>query len=155
MYFLYIDAPYFGPMSTIFKNKFVRLCKRFNLNASVVFKPFKVSRYFSLKSRVPLFLRSKIVYEFTCSANKQWRYIGKTKRHLFQRILEHRSHSSAIYDHRLHCSCTCTINNFSILDSAQSDFSLLIKEALLIKNRHPSINTNLYSGGQSFFLRLF
>ena len=45
--------PYLGETSDRFRKKFTSFCNRHNLNVGLVFKPFKVSQYFSLKSRVP------------------------------------------------------------------------------------------------------
>ena len=146
--------PYFGSASDSFKIKFFRLCKQFNCNSRLVFTSFKVSRYFNLKDACCVALNANIIYKFTCSVNKGC-YIGKTKRHLFTRISEHRNSPSAILDHRLSCSCTCNIEDFSVIDRAKSPLELSIRETLHIKYRKPSINNTLAHNGKSFFLNVF
>ena len=59
-----IVLPYFGSVSERFKTRFSRLCKKHNIDCKVVFTPFKILRYFSLKTRVPDFLQSSVVYKY-------------------------------------------------------------------------------------------
>ena len=53
-----------------------------------VFNSFKVSSYFSLKSKSPSLLSSNVVYKFSCLCDTNLTYIGKTKRHLVAISLE-------------------------------------------------------------------
>ena len=47
------------------------------------------SNYFSLKSQTPKLLESNVVYIFSCLCDTNLTYIGKTKRYLVGRSLEH------------------------------------------------------------------
>ena len=66
-------------------------------------------------------------------------YIGKTIRHLATRVKEHATSSSAIKEHLSSCT-TCkdkySCNSFKVIDSANSDFEVSIKEALHIKHTY-------------------
>ena len=115
-----------------------------------VYQGTKLSAFFSTKDKVPLPLKSGVVYKFTCSVDPKQSYIGKTYRHLGQRIKEHSSKISAIYDHRLNCQCTCNTNNFRVIDTATDNFSLNIKEAIHIKYLQPSLNKNLKDKGSYY-----
>ena len=145
--------PYFGPVSEKVVFQLRRLCKRNNLTTRVVFKPFKVSQYFSLKSGVPHALKSCLVYKYVCPRDSRHTYIGKTKRHLIERIREHQSSETAV---RVHCiSCKCfSQENFSVLRVCSSDYDATIAEALLIRNFAPTLNTSLTNSGQSTRLKL-
>ena len=73
-----IVLPYFGSVSERFKTRFSRLCKQHNIDCKVVFTPFKILRYFSLKTRVPDFLQSSVVYKYTCSVDPMhFSYVGR------------------------------------------------------------------------------
>ena len=146
--------PYFGQCSDLFKLKFNRLVKQFNLNCRLVHTTFKVSNYFSLKDKCIHGLRSNVIYKFTCTVNNSC-YIGKTKRHLFTRIFEHCNTPSAIFNHRLSCNCTCNLTNFRVLDQARHSFDLSILESLHIKYCNPNLNTSIVNSGRSYFLKLY
>ena len=51
----------------------------------------------------------------------------------------------------IHYSC----NSFKVIDSANSDFEVSIKEALHIKHKNPSLNKQLSTNGMSFILKIF
>ena len=145
--------PYFGVASETLKGQLRRLCKRYNIGCRVVFQPFKVSNYFSLKTRVPVLLKSCLVYKYVCSIESKHCYIGKTKRHFLTRIREHATTNSAI---KMHCeSCPCfNEQNFSILRACKTDYEATLAEALIIRNRQPTLNNTLVSSGQSTILKL-
>ena len=119
-----------------------------------------------MKDQVPKLMKFYVVYQFNCPGCND-SYIGKTERNLCTRTEEHAcsNKGSAIYDHIKNCSCYSYIENqfrfnndsfdkalFSI-NSVQSntkiiDFALdwnilLIKEALLIKQKMPKLNNSL------------
>ena len=123
------------------------------LDLRIVFKiTYRLGYGFKVKDPVPVGLRSKIVYQYTChSCNAV--YVGKTSRHFCERIHEHLGISvrtgatllkppfSAIREH-----CALSGHNidekcFSILDTALSDLDLLMLESLHIYDRKPSLNT--------------
>ena len=91
-----------------------------------------------------------------CDANVS--YIGKTKRHLTVRVKEHLVGQSAIAKHVDSCE-DCkkgyTLNQFSVLSQASSDYECRIREALFIKEVVPSLNNQLVNLGSSYFLKLF
>ena len=88
--YYFVKIPYIGPSSHDFKNQIIKLFSNYLLtNVTPVFNTFKVSNYFSLKSQTPKILKSNVVYKFTCLCDANLTYIGKTKRHLVVRSLEH------------------------------------------------------------------
>ena len=152
--------PYFGRASVFLRKKIRTLSHKYNINCKVIFKPYKVGSYFSLKSRCPKLLASKVVYNFTCSVDRNVTYVGKTKRHLLTRIREHTrptvsvDNQSAIFNHILECNCNVSESNFKILHSCTSDYDLGVCEALIIRDLQPSLNCSIVSQGQSLFLKL-
>ena len=77
-------------------------------------------------------------------------YIGKTKRHLGSRIKEYNSKASAILDHILTSNCRCAGENFTVLNKANDDLSLNIKEAFYINKIQPTLNKTLKDQGASY-----
>ena len=148
-----MKLPYFGVYSDKFRHQFHRFCKRFNIDCNIVFKPFKVSEYFSLKSALPDSLKSCLVYQYICSNDSTHRYIGKTKRHFLTRIREHQTSASAIRDHCASCGCFNS-SNFKVLRVCATDYEAVITEAILIRSESPSLNNTLSSHGSSVFLTL-
>ena len=108
---------------------------------------------FRFKDTVPVPLRSSIVYKYECNRCKSV-YIGKTSRHLSTRVSEHLGVSyrtavpltnppfSAIRNHINfnHNNYTISPNEFTIIESALTDFQLLKKESILIKQIQPNLN---------------
>ena len=58
---------------------------------------------------------------------------------------------SAVSDHLSQCDCTIDFDHFYILASDTNNFSLLIKEGLLIKRDKPVLNRTV----KSFPMKLF
>ena len=143
----------------IFGRKLKRLLKDYYCtDVKVVFSSFKVKNYFFLKCHTPMPLMANVVYQFTCLRDANSTYIGKTVRHLATRVKEHATSSSAIKEHLSSCT-TCkdnySCNSFKVIDSANSDFEVSIKEALHIKHRNPNLNKQLSTQGMSFMLKIF
>ena len=151
-----IKIPYIGTPSIIFKKRlkqqFRKISNTFTISCS--FFTNKLGSCFSLKDKTPLSLRAGVIYKFTCEVDPHFSYIGKTIRHLGIRINEHKKRLSAIYDHRLGCSCNCDSDNFEILGSDNNDFSLKIMEAIYIKKLNPSLNKQLTGDGAFFAVKL-
>jgi hypothetical protein len=150
-----ICIPYVGQSSLNFKNQLTKIFSRLNVKFRVVFKSFKVRNYFSLKDRTPKFLKSKVIYQFKASCDESVSYIGKTKRHFDLRRKEHLKGNSPIHSHINDCHVCQNSPNFEILDSGRNDFNLKIKEALYIKYRKPSLNTQIFQNGSQYSLNIF
>ena len=101
---------------------------------------------------------ANVVYQFTCLRNANSTYIGKTIRYLATRVREHTTSPSAIKEHLSSCT-TCndnySCNSFKVIDSANSDSEVSIKEALHIKHKNPNLNKQLSTQGMSFMLKIF
>ena len=112
------SMPYFSVQSIYLRKSLMSTLnlKKINkqLDVSVVFTVPKIERFFSIKDKVPITLRSGVIHKFQCEVDPRRSYIGKTYRHLGQRIKEHRNKLSAIYDHRLNCDCNCNVSNIEI-----------------------------------------
>ena len=88
---LKISLPFLGNYSNQVKKKISRLASEFceNTKISIVWNsPRKLRNLFVFKDRLPMRLRSKILYRFTCNGCNSI-YLGKTKRHFLVRVYEH------------------------------------------------------------------
>ena len=152
-----ICLPYFGSTSEKYRKMLARLLKQYDIPSLIVFRPYKVGTYFSLKSQVPYSLKAGVVYRYVCPVNSGISYIGKTSRHFFKRVKEHVApeRNSPILNHMLECSCTHNLKNFNILRTARNDYDLSVFEALYIGRYRPSLNSKLANSGSSFYLKLF
>ena len=88
-----------------------------------------------------------LVYKFTCAACGASN-IGETRRHFKTRMDEHlkTDKNSHIYKHlNGNTACFNALNNesFSILDRADSNINLKIKEALHINWEKPNLNAQV------------
>ena len=63
--------------------------RELGLKLRVVYDPFKINRYFQLKTKTPLALCSNVVYQFRCSCDTNLAYVGMTTRHLAARASKH------------------------------------------------------------------
>ena len=145
-YVSYYKLPYIGNLSTEIKQKIIKHCRYYckGTNIKIVFSPFKVGDLFSVKESVPKYLRSFVVYRFTCPACNA-SYIGETTRHLSTRIKEHleTESKSHIFKHlniNRNCKELCDTESFEIIDSATSSYRLKLKEAMHITWEKPSLN---------------
>ena len=102
-------------------------------------------------------LMANVVYQFTCLRDANSTYTGKTIQHLVTRVREHTTSPSAIKENLPSCT-TCKDNysciGFKVIDSANSDFEVSIKEALYIKHKNPDLNKQLSTQGMSFMLKM-
>ena len=124
-----MKIPYFGSPSTAFRLDMMKLFKhKFKVDLKGIFTSTKVGDFFSLKSIVPHPLRAVVAYQFTCLHDASVSYIGKTKRHLLARSVEHLDPKlkkpSAIRSHLQECvPCrSATVENFKILRSCRNDY---------------------------------
>ena len=146
----FYKLPYVGRFSKIAQTKLRKLLKRYckaDLDVKLVFSTFKLRNMFSVKDSVPQSLRSRVVYNFSC-AGCNASYIGETTRHICARVREHllSDKSSHVYRHLQSsraCHDSCTVECFTILDSAVSKFQIKIKVAMHIKWENPTLNQQL------------
>ena len=134
-----LKIPYVGSISHDFNSKVSQLFyNHLRVPIFPVFTTFKVSNYFSLKSQTPKPLTSNVVYKFTCLCDTNLTYIGKTKRHLVTRSLEHlvleHAEKSEVKEHIRKCQvCKASnLNQFSILKKCRSVQETKIYEALTL-----------------------
>ena len=145
----YFKLPYIGKFSSIARMKVQRLISRCcteTIDAKFIFETYKIGRYFSSKDPVPKCLNNHVVYQFKCAGCNAC-YIGETARHLTTRVNEHfhTQKDSAIYKHlhdpnNLSCKNASSEHCFTILDRANTDVRLAIKEARYIREQQPDLN---------------
>ena len=135
---LCIVLPYLGISSFCLKTP---LQKSINSNISfckikVIFKPStRLANFFRFKDKIPLCLRSNIVYKFACGRCNATDY-GETCRHFKVRVSEHSGispltnkrskskKSTAVKDHMLMCDQPVSFDDFKVLASSNSEFHL-------------------------------
>ena len=85
-------------------------------------------------------MQSFVVYHIKCKdCNAE--YIGKTRRVLSIRIKEHKEKmESKVRQHIAQTSHSIDFDNVKILDRADTDCKLLVKEVLHIDKRKPTLN---------------
>ena len=100
---------------------------------------------------LPTYLRSNVVYQFTCSSCNT-RYVGSTSSWLLHRVREHQGKStrtgnwidnpsfSAIRDHSHHNDHPFSITDFEVLTSYSNSTDFLTTESLLIRKLKPCLN---------------
>ena len=145
----YFKLPYIGVQSSVIKLRVTKLFKQFcksEKEIRIVFNISKVRDYFSTKDSYPNCFKSNVVYLFTC-ANCGIRYVGRTHRNFDTRINEHlRLESSSIFKHindpkNSICKTVCSRDSsFKILDQANNDYELALKEGIFIKWLRPVLN---------------
>ena len=169
---LIISLPFLGKYSNDLKRKISALASKHlkpNFKVEVIWNSRRrLCNFFSFKDRLPMHLRSNILYRFTCNGCNSI-YLGKTKRHFLVRAYEHlglsirtgngltynpnNTNNTSVLEH-LHQSheCNGSLDCFEIIGGAKNDFFLRIKESLLIKKIKPTL---LNQSGSSIPLYLF
>ena len=153
----YFKLPYIDNLSHHIKNKLSKLCKEFckeNFNIKLAFNSFKIKSYFSYKDPIPNDLKSFLVNKSTCASCSS-SYIGKTCCHFKSRIEKHikKDNKSHIFKHlqsTTRCFDSYNSLSFRIIDKANSEFDLKVKEALHIRTKPKKLTPPL-----CFFLSLF
>ena len=143
----FIKLPYFGKYAENFGSKLTKFVKKLvpSTQLNIVFTaPKEIGNHFKFKDRVTEVMRQSLcVYHIKCkdcSAD----YIGKTKRTLAYRIREHsRMTTSNVYKHHLDTGHHIDYDGVKIIDRADNDRKLQIKEILHIDRRNPSLNKQL------------
>ena len=161
---IYFSLPYTGYTGLQLRKNLRKLFqKNFpHLNIRIIFKTGPALRnWFTVKERLPKLMRSNIVYKYQCGSCSAT-YYGETTRHFTVRIHEHLGKSfrtnkpisvtpSAVLQHIRQTGHTSTVDNFSIISSANNNFELLLKESLLIHRDRPSLNNQVSSVPLSLF----
>ena len=122
----------------------------------VLVNPFTIGSLFSYKDRLPLRMRSSLVYKYRCALCAS-EYVGMTTRTLGSRIDEHigvsyrtgvrltRPPHSAIRDHAEQCDIRVKSDQFKILNSSSNSFDLRVLESLYILKSKSVLNNQLSS----------
>jgi hypothetical protein len=113
------------------------LSQHFNLRERVG-SPNVICRLSNCPTKNKLCFASMVVYKAECQSCLST-YIGSTKKFLHLRLKEHQSmKNSCIHKHQRICG---GLWNYSILSKCKSIPDMRIKEALIIKQENPSLNT--------------
>ena len=138
---LLIILPFLGHLSFETRNR-LNSCIRNQLPSCSLRIAFqsktRLSSLFKFKESIPKYLRSHLIYEFSCRCLNAT-YYDETERHIFVR-----AKTSAIMDHIL-LGHNATYDDFSILIPENNQFKLDLKESLLIKRDKPELNRNIYT----------
>ena len=157
-------VPWVGNASREYKSKITELINQhLKVDIFTYYTSCKVGDFFSLKSSTPHALKANIVYKFECLSVSDTYYIGKTKRHLVTRAIEHttpkESLKSEVKNHIFGCNeCkngSLSVDQFKVIKQCRNDYSTRIQEAICIKKFRPKINKQKYSKGESYLLRVF
>ena len=154
---MFISLPYFGAQSEKLKTEVLDIIGKCypQLDLKVILSnKFTIGSLFTFKDRLPITLRSSVIYKYSCAHCASGTYIGLTTRALHMRIAEHRGRSfrtgkvprnpipSAIRDHSLRCSKQISDSEFRIIGQAEAGSSLEILESLHIHSKKPNLNIN-------------
>ena len=118
-----------------------KLCK--GTKIKLVFSVCKIQSCLPIKSKAPSSLLSGVVYRYICPICGD-SYIGETMRHWETRRSEHlyKDKASHVYKH-IHADNNCkgksNEDNFTILDKAQTQFALKLKQAMQINKYKPTL----------------
>ena len=161
-----IILPYLGSFSKRVEKKIKHGLQQHmpNIKINVIYRAStRLRTLFAFKDKLPSYLNSGIVYQFTCGRCNS-AYIGETIRHSKTRFCEHMGVSpltgkamanprpSAITDHLKNCRYTIKLDDFKIIGrDLTSESNLEVKESLFIHRHKPNINIQ----GSSVPLLLF
>ena len=151
----YISIPYFGSQSEKLSRELSRLLSKYIPHYNFIIiqvNRHKIGSLFNYKDRLPSFMRSSLVYRFSC-ARCACEYVGSTTRLLHTRVCEHigKSHRtglplsapqhSNVRLHCDHCRVSASETDFSILSGCERNSETLrILESMYISKLKPSIN---------------
>ena len=96
----------------------------------------------SLKPKIPMNLRSGVVYQITCPRCNAC-YVGQTDRHWGTRLKEHQQRKKQpVATHLRQCRTKVDNENVEFLcSSSRGEAYLMTLEALWIREKRPKINT--------------
>jgi len=153
---VYLKLPYFEQIFHKLKRNLISTLQKnypqidFRL---VFYNSFSIKNFCNHKDSIPKFLRSGVVYEFTCG-DCSVSYIGSTSRQLQARFSEHKGLSyrsnlplnnppnSSIYNHCHNNKHNLDADCFKILNNHNQPDSLRILESLAIKQFTPQLNAD-------------
>jgi predicted GIY-YIG superfamily endonuclease len=105
----------------------------------VAFKPpSDLGKQFPFKDKVDQ--ETLVVYHIKCK-NCNANYIGKTLRNINKRISEHQTRDTAISRHAEEHNHEFDFENVEIIDKADNNRQLELKEMLHIRKHRPTLNT--------------
>ena len=125
---IYLSFPYFGSFSEKLKQNLLTLLSKYYSKDKfyvILVNNFTIGSSFNYKDKLPLHLRSSLVYKYSC-VHCTSEYVGMTTRTLGTRVVEHAGiifptgvplispPHSAVRDHSELCSTNVDINNFKI-----------------------------------------
>ena len=154
---LYESFPYIGIYTKLLKKELMLSMSHLYPMAEIRFcftNPLTIQSLFKFKDKLPEFMRSGVVYEYSCPKCNLGTYIGSTERLLHVRYSSHKgvSHrtgcglnvkeASAIRDHSNICNKSLNIKDFTILASTGNSTDLRILESLFIKSHNPKLNSD-------------
>ena len=153
---VYFPIIFSGKKSFSVKNKLTRLMNEFypQISVRVIFKPGRtIQSFFRFKDIIPKELQSNIIYRYNCDCCNAI-YIGRSKRHLSERIYQHLGKSlrtnrplknpcfSAIRQHSENLDHQINKDSFTILSCRKTEMELDIVESLFILREKPSLWNN-------------
>ena len=119
------------------------LSQKIQVTVRPVFVSHKIKQHLKPREvKPPIVNQQSLVYQFKCDLCDAG-YVGYTRRHLHQRVDEHKNASSSIGKHfRVEHSYVPNdlTRNFTILKKCKSKFDCLIYEMFLINELRPSLN---------------
>ena len=151
----YFVLPYFGEQSKKMKQDLIRKLNNFypHIDFRVILRNDQtIGSFFRFKDRLPIAVRSFIVYEYCCALCNA-SYVGSTTRSLHCRISQHlgvscrtnlalsRPDQSRIREHESGCrDCHISVDDFKILGNAGSGMDLRLLESMYIYSKKPTLN---------------
>ena len=92
----YLTLPYIGTPSIKFHKRIALLFRnRLGTDIKIIYQTFKIISCFNLNFPLPAFFCSNVVYQYTCSCDKNTAYIYMTTRLLCVRIENHLSNNQS------------------------------------------------------------
>ena len=153
---IFVSMPYFGTHGEKMKNEITELVGKIYPQVDLVLalvNPFTIGSLFPYKDRMPMMLKSSVIYKYSCAHCASGTYVGSTTRAVYMRISEHRGRSyrtnsllktptkSSIREHALRCKQGISDAEFTILaQEGGSETSLRMLESLFIIRERPSLN---------------
>ena len=155
------SLPFTESHSLQIRTQIIKLCSSAfpDLSLRFIFRSGRrLSSFFPFKDRIPMLMRSRVVYNYTCRCCGA-SYLGQTRRHLHTRISEHMGvspltgkkraiHSlSSVLTHTRRTGHSISPDDFTIVSSCRSNSNveLLQRKSLLISKLKPPLNENISS----------